>query len=141
MIDKVFLDTNIVLYALDKSSVKQQISINLLQSNPIISTQVLNEFSNICVKKLKLDIEQITDLVGVLSSDLEVKLFDANTILKALSLKEKYNFQYYDSLIIATALENDCKILYTEDMQDSLIVEHKLTIINPFKKVRSRNYA
>jgi len=50
MKDKVFLDTNVVLYALDKSSYKQEISMNLLKSNPIISTQVLNEFSNICTR-------------------------------------------------------------------------------------------
>ena len=102
MKDRMFLDTNVVLYALDKSSFKQQISMDLLKSNPIISTQVLNEFSN--------------------------------TIIKALDLKSKYNFQYYDSLIVATALENHCKILYSEDMQDGLIVEQILTIINPFKK-------
>ncbi len=134
MKDRMFLDTNVVLYALDKSSFKQQISMDLLKSNPIISTQVLNEFSNICIKKLKIDMMQVKNLIAVLSSDLEIKIFNSNTIIKALDLKSKYNFQYYDSLIVATALENHCKILYSEDMQDGLIVEQILTIINPFKK-------
>jgi predicted nucleic acid-binding protein len=49
-------------------------------------------------------------------------------------LKNKYNLQYYDALIIATALENNCNILFSEDMQDKLIIENKLTIINPFKE-------
>ena len=139
MKDKIFLDTNIVLYALDKDGVKQQIAINLLKSNPIISTQVLNEFSNICIKKLRITIEQVEKLVDVLSSDLNVKVFDVNTIIQALSLKSKYNFQYYDSLIVATALENECNILYSEDMQDGFVVEQRLTIINPFKKEEQLN--
>ena len=139
MKDKIFLDTNIVLYALDKDGVKQQIAINLLKSNPTISTQVLNEFSNICIKKLKITIEQVEKFVDVLSSDLNVKVFDVNTIFQALSLKSKYNFQYYDSLIVATALENECNILYSEDMQDGLVIEQRLTIINPFKKEEQLN--
>ena len=46
----------------------------------------------------------------------------------------QYKFSYWDSLIIASALENECDTLYTEDMQDGLIIEGKLTIVNPFKQ-------
>ena len=57
---------------------------------------------------------------------------DSNIFLYAFS--EKYNFSYYDSIIVSTALENECNIVYSEDMQHSQIIENKLTIINPFKK-------
>ena len=61
------------------------------------------------------------------------KLFlDTNVLIKAFELLQKYNFSYYDSLIVSSALENDCKILYSEDMQDGLLVENKLKIKNPF---------
>jgi predicted nucleic acid-binding protein len=55
-----------------------------------------------------------------------------NTLLIAAALVKKYNFQLFDSAIVAAALENDCAIFYSEDMHHGLIVEKSLTIINPF---------
>ena len=57
-----------------------------------------------------------------------------DTQIKAIELKDKYNLQYYDALIIATALENHCNIIFSEDMQHNQIIENQLTIINPFIK-------
>ncbi|SDN51183.1 PIN domain-containing protein [Desulfonauticus submarinus] len=54
-------------------------------------------------------------------------------VRKSWEIKEKYKFSYWDSLIVASALENNCSILYTEDMQDGQIIEKKLEIVNPFK--------
>jgi len=48
-------------------------------------------------------------------------------------LRLKYKFSYWDSLIIASALESGCGILYTEDMQDGQVIEDRLRIVNPFK--------
>ena len=56
-----------------------------------------------------------------------------STQIRALRLKQRYNLQYFDSLIISTALENKCNILYSEDMQHELIIDNRLKIINPFK--------
>ncbi len=55
--------------------------------------------------------------------------------MDAIDIREKYKFQYYDSLIIATALENKCTILYSEDMQHGQIIERQLKIINPFREL------
>jgi len=49
-------------------------------------------------------------------------------------IRHKYNLSYWDSLIVASALENDCSILYTEDLQHEQVIEGKLKIINPFEK-------
>ncbi|MDD2508589.1 MULTISPECIES: hypothetical protein [Aliarcobacter] len=54
------------------------------------------------------------------------------TQLNALNLKQNYNLQFYDALIVSTALENSCTMLYSEDMQDKQLIEKKLKIINPF---------
>ena len=59
--------------------------------------------------------------------------FSFTTQIKALKIKEKYKLQYYDCLIIATALENACTILYSEDMQHGQIIENQIKIINPFQ--------
>ena len=55
-----------------------------------------------------------------------------STIKLAQDLIGKYDFQVFDGIIIAAALEADCDIIYSEDMQDGQIIENKLKIINPF---------
>ncbi len=60
--------------------------------------------------------------------------FNENTIIYALEIKNIYKYQFYDCLIIATALENHCTILYSEDMQHNQLIEDQLRIINPFIK-------
>jgi predicted nucleic acid-binding protein len=61
---------------------------------------------------------------------------DTNLLIYALcclSLKTRYQYSYWDSLILASALESRCQIVYSEDMQDGQQIEHTLTIQNPFK--------
>jgi predicted nucleic acid-binding protein len=60
-------------------------------------------------------------------------LFD--TVSSAWELKRKCHHSYWDSLILASALESGSSILYTEDMQHGQIIEKKIKIINPFKDV------
>jgi len=55
-----------------------------------------------------------------------------STIKLAQDLIVKYDFQVFDSIIVAAALEADCDVIYSEDMHDGLIVENKLKIVNPF---------
>jgi predicted nucleic acid-binding protein len=55
-----------------------------------------------------------------------------------MDIMKKFNYSYWDCLILASALENNCTILYTEDMQDGQTVEGKLKILNPFKSVEQR---
>ncbi len=134
MKDKFFFDTNILIYLFSDETSKQQKSIELYQtlSVKVISTQVLNEFANICYKKnlLKTD---ISIYIEKLTQNFNVGLIYKKTILEAIQIKEKYGYSYYDSVIIASALQNKCTILYTEDMHHKQIIEKKLTIINPFK--------
>ena len=52
---------------------------------------------------------------------------------RGIEIKEKYKLQFYDSMILATALENGCNILFSEDMQHNQVIEDRLTIINPFR--------
>ena len=61
--------------------------------------------------------------------------FDVNTQLKGIELKERYTLQFYDAMILATALENNCTLVYSEDMHDGLLVDKQLTIVNPFHSV------
>ena len=107
--------------------------IDAVACDAIISNQVINELANIFLKKFKLPIEQVEDSFLELDSLLNIVSFDMSTQIRALRLKQRYNLQYFDSLIISTALENKCNILYSEDMQHELIIDNRLKIINPFK--------
>ncbi len=132
MKDKTFVDSNIWLYLLGSDITKKQKALQLLGQNLTISTQVLAENSNVCRKKFLLDIPTTEQHVQNLITYCKVVLIQPETILAALSISEKYQFGFYDSLIIATAIENDCNQLYSEDLQNGQVVEGKLKILNPF---------
>jgi predicted nucleic acid-binding protein len=136
MSDKVFLDTNVLLYAYSEDELtKQEVALKLLEmheSYSYISTQVINELSNILLKKFKLSTGEVENALLEIDDVTIVLSFDLKTQIKALKLKNRYRFQYYDALIVATALENNCTILYSEDMQHQQLIENRLTIINPF---------
>lgn len=129
---KAFVDTNVFLYLLSSDIHKKSIAKDILASKCAISSQVLNEFSNVCLKRLGLSVAETKEALRVLIDNSIVYTVNENTTLKALDLKEKYKFQFYDSLIIASALENECEVLYSEDMQNRQIIENRLKIINPF---------
>ena len=124
-----------MLYLYDLDNEKKRRAKDILKSNQYISTQVLNEFSNISIKKLKLNHDDLSKNLKKIIEKTTVFVFNEDTILDAIDIREKYKFQYYDSLIIATALENKCTILYSEDMQHGQIIERQLKIINPFREL------
>jgi predicted nucleic acid-binding protein len=132
MKDKIFLDSNILIYAIGKDKYKKNISIGLIKKRPLISTQVLNEISNIMTKKLTLPYQDIHKIIDSIIQKCEIKTIDIFTIKMALDISEKYKYSYYDSLIISSALESNCNTLYTEDMRSGQIINNLLKIINPF---------
>ena len=136
MSDKVFIDTNVLIYAFSEDEPqKQQIALSLIESvtyDATISNQVINELANVFLKKFKLSTSAVEDAILELDSLLNIVSFDISTQIKALRLKERYKLQYFDSLIISTALENKCSILYSEDMQHEIVIDNRLKIINPF---------
>ncbi len=101
----------------------------------LISTQVINEVVNILYRKFKLDLESIENVIFEMDNNFKIVNFSLTTQIKAIRIKKKYKLQYYDSLILATALENGCNVLYSEDMQHKQCIENTLTIINPFEQL------
>jgi predicted nucleic acid-binding protein len=130
---KIFVDSNIILYLFDVDKTKRYVAEQLLLKKPLVSAQVLTEVANVCKRRFKYSKEQILNLWSDLLSDCILTFTDTSTFKLAIELSKKYDFQVYDSLIVASALNSDCKILYSEDMQDLLQVENKLIITNPFR--------
>jgi predicted nucleic acid-binding protein len=135
MNDKCFFDTNVIVYAYNEASAKhQKISRYLISDKyAVISTQVLQEAGNVFRKKINANYKQIKIILQeCINNCTELYINNEKTIMSACDISEKYKYSFYDSLIIASALESGCNILYSEDMQNKQIIENKLTIINPF---------
>lgn len=129
---KTFVDTNIVLYAFDMASPeKQVIAKALMHEKPAISTQVLSEFTNVCIKKKLQSPADLSPIIESIARITSLQLITLSTVKRALEIASGQQFSYYDSLIVASALEAGVEILYTEDMQHRRNIE-SLTIVNPF---------
>jgi predicted nucleic acid-binding protein len=136
MKDKAFLDTNILIYSQRSDDLaKRSISQKLIQNGGFtVSTQSFNELCNVLIKKYKIDADKIFEVIYVISElAQEVFIINENTIFNALKVHKKYKYSYYDSLIIASALECECSYLFSEDMNDRQIIDDRFTIINPFE--------
>jgi predicted nucleic acid-binding protein len=131
----VFLDTCVVTYAFVSSDFRQKRSLEILAGGGVVSVQVLNEFANICRRKLLLDWHET---VGALEA---VKVCCQHPIPltqavheEGVRLARRYGFNIYDGLIIAAAIEAECTTLLTEDLQHGQAVEG-VRIENPFLTV------
>lgn len=136
---KVVMDTNLWVYMYSDKP-KGNIAKELLDehfTNMIISTQILGELFNVLTKKGFKTKEKAKDIISDLGKNFRVVDINKSSVLKAIKVSIKYKYSYWDSLIISTALESDCLILYTEDMQHGQIIEDSLKIINPFESVNS----
>jgi len=143
MIDKVFLDTNILVYLFDKSekekqtSVKKLVEDHLPQTRMFVSIQVINEFINVTGKKISSPISpsKQKEIIEFINDIFIITPLILNTTLSALEISQRYKFSFWDSLIISSALENKCSVLYSEDMQNGLSINNKIKIVNPLIKV------
>ena len=137
---ELFIDTNIFIYQLDTTDPrKQQIAERIVRDgiahrNTCISYQVIQEFLNAAIRKAEVPLDDIairTFLVTILeplySVPASIALFQ-----RALSIWQKIHFSFYDSLIVAAALEAGSSRLISEVMQHGQQIE-SLRIENPFR--------
>ena len=132
---KVFLDTNVLIYAFSDDA-RAIVAEALLDRGGDISVQVLNEFANVARRKLGFDWRQIEQaLAAIRTLARAIHPIDLATHTDAIALAQRYGFSFYDALIVASALRARCKVLFSEDMQDGLVVGDGLKIANPFKTI------
>ena len=133
MTTKIALDTNILIYLYDDlDERKRNISESLILDRPLIGSQVISEFLNVTKRLLKLPKNELMDKADKLFRVCEIVSMNQMTITKAKDLIIKYDFQLFDSLIVASALQANCTVLYSEDLHHNLLVENQLRVINPF---------
>jgi predicted nucleic acid-binding protein len=130
---KAFFDTNVLVYAIVENDPRKIRARELLAVGGTISVQVLNEFVSVVRRKVKMPWDDMrATLRWILLLCPEAVTVTIKTHEKAVGVAERYGYRIYDALIVASALEAGCTILYSEDMQDGQVIEKRLTIRNPF---------
>jgi predicted nucleic acid-binding protein len=129
---KKFLDSNVLLYLQSADLRKAGLAEKLARDGGCISVQVLNEIAAVMRRKLQSPWDEIQEMLGLLRGLFTVEPLTLAVHVSGLRLAERYQLGLYDALIVASALQANCTVLYSEDMQDGLLVEKRLRIRNPF---------
>ncbi|MCB8987459.1 MAG: PIN domain-containing protein [Ardenticatenaceae bacterium] len=140
--EKYFLDTNIFVYSFDGGSpAKQSLARQLIQNalttqQGTISTQIVQEFLNVALRKFTqpMSVSEARDYMQVVLMPLCQHYPSLTSYEHALRIKSETGYSFYDALVVAAALELDCQILWSEDLQHGRSL-HGLTILNPFQEL------
>lgn len=127
-----FFDTNILLYLLSADDARADRAEELVAGGGVISVQVLNEFAAVASRKLGMPVPEIRETLAAIRSVCRVVPLGEETHDLALQLAERYGLSVYDCTILAAALQADCKVVLSEDMQHGQVVNGRLEIHNPF---------
>ncbi|HEY3973044.1 MAG TPA: PIN domain-containing protein [Candidatus Sulfotelmatobacter sp.] len=136
MPSRSFFDTNVLIYADDEADPsKQKRAINLVAEHRrartgVVSLQVLQEYFVTATRKLNID-PRIARRKVELIAEFDVASPEVTDVLAAIDLHRLHGFSFWDALVIRTAKQTGCSVLYTEDMQDTREIDG-LQIINPF---------
>lgn len=130
-----FIDSNVLVYLMSADPTKADQAEAVVRAGAVISVQVLNEVANVARHKLAmswLDINEFLDLVRSLCSPVPLTI---ETHDRGRTVSERYGLSVYDAMIVASALLAGCELLYSEDMQDGMVIDGQLRICNPFAAV------
>ena len=134
--ERIFIDTNIIIYANNKRDVQKQkkalqVIKNLMSNgNGVISTQVLQEYAYVAVKK----INQAPDLVMrqiMLLESLDVINQSAEQIRRAIEIMVTYKTSFWDACIISNAEHGNCTLIYSENLNSGQFYSG-IKVQNPF---------
>ena len=135
--ERCFIDTNLLIYAdSGDEPVKQRIALSLLKQlrlnqTGVLSTQVLNEYCNVALNKLKLPHADIREQMQFWEQYEVVQVTPA-IIHMGLDLHQTRSLGFFDALIVAAAKTSGCTVLYSEDMNAGEMV-NGVRIVNPFR--------
>ena len=134
---KAFFDSNVLLYLLSADVQKANQAELVVRNGGRISVQVLHEIANVARRKLCLTWAETNEFLELIASLCPPEPLSFETHKCGKRIAEHYMLNVYDAMIIASALLAGSNILYSEDMQDGLLIEHQLRICNPFTKPAS----
>ena len=132
---RIFIDSNTFLYTFDlaettKQKIAQDWLVTLAERDlGVTNLQVLNEIASVATRKSS----RFADLFFRIDSFAQFGTTPTNfdTSLAARRICASINYSWWDSLLLASALELGCTHFLSEDLQDGQMVEG-LTIVDPF---------
>ena len=127
-----FFDTRVLLYLLSGDTAKADRVETLLSTRGVVSVQVLNEFAVVALRKLKMPLNEIREILETIRAVCAVEPITVETHDRGLAVLERYRFSLYDSMLVATALIAGAKIIYSEDLQHGQVIDDQLRVTNPF---------
>ena len=132
---KAFIDSNVLLYLLSADNDKADLAEMVIRTGGMISVQVLNETANVARRKLAMSWMEINEVLGLIRSLCQVVPLTIQTHDRGRLVSERYGLSVFDALIVAAALLGGCETLYSEDLQDGLLIDKHLRISNPFMEI------
>lgn len=134
MSGRIFLDTNVLVYAYSNDDLVKKAQAMLIMQTPDswLSTQTLIEFVNVYTRKLKAPWPIVEAALHELGRDFAVYQTTPATIAHATRLAQRYGLAWFDALMVAAALECGCETLFSEDLNAGQLLEGALRIVNPF---------
>jgi predicted nucleic acid-binding protein len=127
-----FFDTSVLLYLLSGDTAKADRIETLLSARGLVSVQVLNEFAVVALRKLKMPLNEVREILDTIRAVCAVEPVTVETHDRGLAVIERYKFSLYDSMLVAAALIAGAKIIYSEDLQHGQLIDNQLRITNPF---------
>ena len=127
-----FFDTGVLLYLLSGDTAKADRVETLLSTRGVVSVQVLNEFAVVALRKLKMPLNEIREILDTIRAVCAVEPITVETHDRGLAVLERYRFSLYDSMLVAAALIAGAKIIYSEDLQHGQVIDNQLRVTNPF---------
>lgn len=133
---KVFIDTNILIYLFaSDDALRRSISLDVLMKHDcIISSQVISEFCYVCAAKKHHQVQDVLHSLDEVSCLCRIYPVLLSTSRLALTLHKRYGYHFYDCQIIASAIENECERVISEDMNDGQKIG-PVVIENIFKRI------
>lgn len=130
---KPFIDSNIVLYLLSGDADKADRVEAILEAGAVVSVQVLNEVTSVCLRKFKMPWQEVDAVLMAVKAACEVVPLTVASHERAVELAKRFQLSFYDANIVASAHISGSLVLLTEDMHNGLLVDG-LVLQNPFKR-------
>jgi predicted nucleic acid-binding protein len=131
-----FFDTNVLLYIASGDRAKADRAEKLVGGGGTISVQVLNEITNVARRRMGLSWTETHAFLSMIRGLLPVEPITIEIHEAGLLFAERYRLSIYDAMIAASALQADCDTLWSEDMQDGMVLDDRLRVVNPFRAAR-----
>lgn len=129
---RAFADTNIAVYAESDDGEKSKRARLIIESSPVISTQVVNEVIAALTGKYGFSKPDAYEVAIGLMDLCEVVPVDERTVREAMNLAVRYQLSHWDALIVSAALLAGCDLVHSEDLQHEQIIDGRITVRNPF---------